>query len=195
MLRNSANYLVDELRTFAKFIHMRKILLLTSVFALLLAVGCKKIDELLTFYIDDTQNIKVAASSPIGLNTFAPIAMPTQSSAKFANNNTSADLVKDVSLNKLTLTIADPNTENFDFLRSIEIYISTNSNDQILLASLSEIPSGAQTITLKPTGAKLDNYIKASSYTLTTKATIAKLISRDITIRSDSRFKVTADPL
>jgi len=179
----------------AKSIRMRKTLLLTSIFALLLAVSCKKIEQLLTFYIDDTENIKVAANSPLGLNMLSPVAVPTQSNQKFANNNTSADLVKDVSLDKLTLTIADPNTENFDFLRSIEIYISTNSSDQILLASLSDIPTGVQTITLKPTGAKLDSYIKASSYTLTTKATVAKLISKDITIRSDSRFKVTADPL
>jgi len=174
---------------------MKKILLLTSVVALLLAVGCKKIDQLLTFYIEDTQNIKVAASSPIGLNMLSPVAVPTQSSQKFANNNTSADLVKNVSLDKLTLTIADPNTENFDFLRNIEIYISTNANDQMLLASLSDIPKGVQTITLKASGAKLDSYIKANSYTLTTKAEVSKLIGKDITIRSDSRFKVTADPL
>jgi hypothetical protein len=174
---------------------MKRVLLLTSLFALLITVGCKKIDQLLTFYIEDTQNIKVAASFPVGIANLTPVTVPTQSKQTFANNNTRADLVKDVSLNKLTLTIADPNTENFDFLRKIEIYISTNSNDQILLASLSDIPKGVQTITLKPTGAKLDSYIKADSYTLTTKADIAKLISRDITIRSDSRFKVTADPL
>ena len=36
-------------------------------------------------------------------------------------------LVKNVSLNRLTLTIT-PRSETFDFLRRIEIYISTDSN-------------------------------------------------------------------
>ncbi|MBC6610413.1 hypothetical protein H8B15_05745 [Hymenobacter sp. BT507] len=176
---------------------MKKVLLLATLFLGLFIVGCKEIDKLLTFYIEDSQNIKIASSFPVGIAApLSPVAVPTQSASTFKNNNTRADLVKDVSLNKLALTIADPNSENFDFLRSIEIYISTgNGSDQILLASLSNIPTGVQSITLTPTKAKLDSYIKAESYTLTTKATIAKAITRDITIRADSRFKVTADPL
>lgn len=176
---------------------MKKVLLLTTLLFGLFAGSCQEIDKLLTFYIDDSQNIKIASSFPVGVAApLLPVAVPTQSASTFKNNNTRADLVKDVSLNKLALTIADPNSENFDFLRSIEVYISTgNGGDQILLASLSEVPKGVQSITLTPTKAKLDSYIKAESYTLTTKATIAKAISRDITIRADSRFKVTADPL
>jgi len=176
---------------------MKKVLLLATLFLGLFAVGCKEIDKLLTFYIDDSQNIKIASTFPVGVAApLSPVAVPTQSASTFKNNNTRADLVKDVSLNKLSLTIADPNSENFDFLRSIEIYISTgNGSDQILLASLSNIPTGVQSISLTPTKAKLDSYLKAESYTLTTKATIAKAITRDITIRADSRFKVTADPL
>lgn len=177
---------------------MKKILFLFPLVALLLAVGCKKIDKLLTFYIEDSQNIRVASNFPIGqLVPLTPLTVPTKSEEKFKNEGTRADLVKNVSLNKLTLTITDPSSENFDFLRRIEIYISTNSNsnDQILLASLAQVPQGVNTITLTPTNAVLDKYIKASSYTLTTKAEIAKPVSRDITLRADSRFKVTADPL
>lgn len=176
---------------------MKKVLLLATFLLSLFAVSCKEVDKLLTFYIEDSENIKIASSFPVGVAApLSPVAVPTQSASTFKNNNTKADLVKDVSLNKLTLNIADPNSENFDFLRSIELYISTsNGSDQILLASLSEVPQGVQSITLTPTKAKLDTYLKAESYTLTTKATIAKAITRDITIRADSRFKVTADPL
>ena len=175
---------------------MKKILTLALVFLGAAAIGCKAIDKLLTFYVEDTENIQIAASFPVGVAApLSPVAVPTQSKQTFQNNNTRADLVKDVSLNQLTLTIADPTSENFDFLRSIEIYISTNASDQILLASLGAIPTGVQSITLTPTNARLDAYLKADSYTLTTKAAIAKPITRAVTIRSVSRFKVTADPL
>lgn len=175
---------------------MKKLLLLFPLLALLLAVGCKKIDKLLTFYVEDSQNIRIASNFPIGaLVPLTPITVPTQSQEKFSNAGTSADLVKNVSLNRLTLSITDPSSQNFDFLRRIEIYISTDQNDQVLLASLDQVPTGVSSISLTPTNAVLDKYLKASSYTLTTKAEIGRPISQNITVRADTRFKVTADPL
>jgi hypothetical protein len=174
---------------------MKKILFLFPLFVLLLAVSCKKIDQLLNFYIEDTQNIKVAGNAIVGLVPVAPVAVTTRSEERFKNEDTRADLVKDVSLNKLTLTITDPNNENFDFLESVTLYISTDQNDRVALATLSPVPAGQKVIDLKPSGAKLDKYLKASSYTLTTEARVKRAVARDITMRADSRFKVTADPL
>ncbi|HEX8428115.1 hypothetical protein [Hymenobacter sp.] len=175
---------------------MKKILFLFPLMLLLATVGCEKIDKLLTFYIEDSQNIKVSSSFPLGkIVPLTPLTVTTRSEEKFSNEGTRADLVKDVSLNRLTLTITDPSSENFDFLRSIKIYISTDSNDKVLLASLEQIPQGVKVISLKSNNAVLDKYIKAKSFTLTTEAVIAKPISQDITLRCDTRFKVTADPL
>ncbi|MDU0369836.1 hypothetical protein ACFPAF_05470 [Hymenobacter endophyticus] len=176
---------------------MKKILFLAPVFLVLAFLsGCDKIADLLTFYIEDSQSVKIASNFPIGqVLPLTPITVPTRSDEKFKNENTSANLVKDVKLDRLTLTITDPNAENFDFLQSISIYISTDSNDRILLASQDNISTGVNTLQLTPTKEKLDKYVKASSYTLSTEARIRKPISRDITIRTDSRFKVTADPL
>ncbi|UOG75125.1 hypothetical protein MTX78_00670 [Hymenobacter tibetensis] len=175
---------------------MKKILLLFPLVLLLAAMGCKKIDKLLTFNIEDSQNIKVSGGFPLGqIVPLTPLSVPTKSEEKFSNEGTSANLVKKVTLNQLTLTITNPNNENFDFLELIKIYISTDGNDKILLASLDPVPTGVKTITLNPTNAVLDKYIKAKSYTLTTEAKIRKPISSDITLRCDTRFQVTADPL
>ncbi|UYZ58146.1 hypothetical protein [Hymenobacter latericus] len=176
---------------------MNKVLLLLATMALLSAVACKKLDKILTFTIEDSQNIRVAGSNlPFGsVIPVAPVSVTTKSEDRFRNEDTRADLVKDVSLTKLTLTITDPNTANFDFLESITIYISTDQNDRVPLASLSSVPRGVRTIDLQPSGAKLDKYIKASSYTLTTEARIRAAVTQDITMRADSKFKVTADPL
>lgn len=176
---------------------MKKILfLLPALLMLSVLTSCDKIDKLLTFYIEDSQSVKIASSFPLGqLVPLTPIAVTTRSDEKFKNENTSANLVKDVKLDRLTLAITDPSSENFDFLQSINIYISTDQNDKVLLASADNIPTGVNTVQLTPTSQKLDKYVKASSYTLSTEAKIRKPISRDITIRTDSRFKVTADPL
>ncbi|GAB3231657.1 hypothetical protein GCM10027346_18290 [Hymenobacter seoulensis] len=176
---------------------MKKILFLAPLLLVLAVLSsCDKLDKLLTFYIEDSQSVKIASNFPFGqFAPLSPIPVTTRSDEKFKNENTSANLVKDVKLDRLTLTITDPNAENFDFLQGINIYISTEQSDKILLASLDNVPMGVNTLQLTPTSEKLDKYVKANSYTLSTEAKIRKPISRDITIRTDTRFKVTADPL
>ncbi|MCC3156329.1 hypothetical protein LJ737_03720 [Hymenobacter sp. 15J16-1T3B] len=175
---------------------MKKVLFLFTALLLIGAAACKKVDKLLTFYVEDAQNIRIASNFPLGVFTqLAPVTVTTNSSQSFANNDTRADLVKDVKLDKLTLTITDPSSQNFDFLQSIEIRISADGADEIVLASLNSIPQGVRTITLTPTEAKLDAYLKASQYTLKTRATVGRNVPQDVTVRADSRFKVTADPL
>jgi hypothetical protein len=175
---------------------MKKILFLFSALLVLGVVACEKVDKLLTFYVEDSQNIRISSNFPLGIATqLAPVAVTTNSSATFANNDTRADLVKDVKLDKLTLNITDPSSQNFDFLQSIEIRITTDGSDEIVLASLSSVPQGVRTIELQPTTAKLDAYLKANQYTLKTRATVGRNVPQDVTVRADSRFKVTADPL
>lgn len=161
--------------------------------------ACEKVDKLLTFYIDDEQTIEIPSQFsngfPLGtLIPLSPVAVNTNSEAEFANNDTRTDLVKDVSLDNLKLTLADPN-QNFDFLKDIEIFISNDQNEELRIAFYNDIPLGQNFIELNSTGAKLDKYLKAPSYKIITKARLRKAIANDITIKANMRFKVTADPL
>ncbi len=175
---------------------MKKLLLATLVLFTFLATSCDKVDDLLTFYINQEENIRIQSNFPIGAVTpLSPVPVKTNSSETFKNNKTRAELVKDVTLNKLTLTIVDPADENFDFLRSIEIYLSDDKGAETKIAYLDDVPKGVKAIELKSTNAKLDEYIKGETYTIRTRVAVAKLITRDITIKSAMRFKVTAAPL
>lgn len=166
--------------------------LLFSLFSIL---SCKKINQLLTFDISNSENIKIPASTLINVPIISPVPVTASSEESFENNNTKASLVKDVVLKKLTLTITDPATENFNFLKNIKIFIGTDQNDKILLASLDNVPTDVSTIELISSNSKLDKYIKASSYTLYTEVTLRSNVANELTVRADSKFKVTADPL
>ncbi len=161
----------------------------------LLIVSCSVIDSLLTFTVSNQTSFKIASGFPLNLAT--EIVTPdvtTNSSAVFENNNTKAGLVKDVKLDELILTITDPADKTFGFLKSIHLFISTDSSDEIELAYMDNINSNSNTISLICTSAKLDKYVKASSYKLRAKATVGETLTKDITVRSDMKFKVTADP-
>lgn len=125
----------------------------------------------------------------------SPVPVTSNSKESFENNNTKANLVKDVILKRLTLTITDPATENFNFLKSIKIFIGTAESDKVLLASLDNVPMGVSAIELVSGNSKLDKYIKASSYTLYTEVSIRSSVAKELTVRADSKFRVTADPL
>jgi hypothetical protein len=173
---------------------MKKAVLLFP-FLLLLLSSCKKLDQLLTFEITSSEQIKIPASGLVNTPLITPVPVTVNSKQSFENNNTKAELVKDVRLTGLTLTIVDPAAENFNFLQSIRIYIGTNNNDKTLLASLNQVPTGVSTIELTPEKSPLDKYIKAESYTLYTEVTLKSNVARELTVQAHSRFSVTADPL
>jgi hypothetical protein len=175
---------------------MKKIFLLAPLVLFLAFVGCKKVDQLLTFTVDTTQSVAIP---PVpGTSLLKPVTVTTNSAASFQNNKTTKDKVKDVYLDQLVLTITDPADKTFDFLDKLNVYINTpGANNKILLANITSVPQGTNTIKLTPTTARLDEYLKAENYELTVEATtnIKAFAPKEYTVRADSRFKVTADPL
>lgn len=173
---------------------MKKTLFFLPLLVLAL-FSCEKIARLLTFDIDHSETIRIPASGLINTPVISPVPVNMRTQESFQNNNTSAHLVKDVALSKLTLTITDPAAQNFDFLKSIRIYIGAEGSDRVLLASHDNIPTGVSVLNLVPSGEKLDAYIKAESYTLYTEVALRSNVAQEISVKADSRFTVTADPL
>jgi hypothetical protein len=102
-------------------------------------ITCSVVDQLLTF----TTQTRLLLKFHISSGTAVPIPttdITTNSNAEFENNNTKANLVKDVRLKELTVTITDQN-KTFSFLKSIRLYISTDANDEIELAYKDDINS------------------------------------------------------
>ena len=162
---------------------------------LLIVTSCNVIDDLLTFNIDNETSIQIDSAFPVGTAfTIITPDVTTNSSATFENNNTKADLVKDVKITDLKLTMTNPSNKSFSFLKSIRLYISTDANDELELAFLEDINSTATTLNLTCTSAKLDKYIKAPSYTIRTSAVIKQTLTEDITVKANIKFRVTADP-
>ena len=161
----------------------------------LAVTSCSVVDQLLTFTVSNETSFTIQSGFP--LNIASEVITPdvtTNSSAEFQNNNTRAELVKDAKLKELKVTITNPTDKTFSFLKSIHLYISTDATDEIELAYLDDIKSTSNVLDLMVTDAKLDKYIKAASYKIRTKAVIQETLTKDITVKADMKFRVTADP-
>lgn len=160
----------------------------------LITVSCNEVDKLLTFTISEQTSFKVNSGVP---NTPFEVATPdvtTNSSEEFKNNNTNVNLIKNVTLDELKITITNPADKTFSFLKAVHMYISTDGTDEIELAFQDNINSTSNTLNLTCTSQKLDKYIKASSYKIRTSITTKETLTQETTVKADMRFKVTADP-
>ena len=166
-----------------------------TAFLMLLTVSCDEVDKLLTFSISDETTFKIDDGLPFD----SPFEVPTpdvttNTTVELNNNNTNVNLVKDVKLEEIKLSITDPADKTFSFIKSVHMYISTNETDEIELAFQDNISSNVNTLNLTCTTQKLDKYIKASSYKIRTSVTIRETLTQEVTVKANIKFKVTADP-
>ncbi len=118
------------------------------------------------------------------------------SSQEFKNNNTSVNMVKNVALEKLSLSIVNPQQQTFRFLKSIKIFIVAEGLPEIEIASNENVPADAgQTLELTTTKANLDSYIKKDRYRLRNQVVLREPTTQNIDARANMVFKVTADVL
>jgi len=176
----------------------------TNIFVLfigfLLFSGCniqETIDDIATFNISNSAEFTIPSAS--GINLPIDVATPdvnTSSQQSFENNNTRADLVENVNLTDLTLTITNPGDRTFSFLKSLEIYISNDTEGSTLIAEIQDIPENVGSeLELETTGANLDEYIKEDSYSLEFEAVTDETTNSETDMTAEMVFEVRAKVL
>ncbi|NCU04285.1 MAG: hypothetical protein GXC73_09895, partial [Chitinophagaceae bacterium] len=96
---------------------MKTKLLLSALFVVSILIGCKRLG--VNFGINHQATFRVDSGSP--LNLPFEVGTPdvtTNSSQQFENNNTAANLIKEIKLEELKLTITSPNNKTFSFLKN-----------------------------------------------------------------------------
>jgi len=183
-----------------KNLYFMKINFSILIITVLLFTGCDiddKLDEIATFNITNSAEFTVPSSS--GVNLPIDIGTPdvsTSSQQSFENNNTRANLVENVNLSELTLNITNPNDRTFSFMKSLEIYISNDSEGPTLIAEIQDIPENVGSeLELETTGANLDEYIKEDSYDLEFEVVLDETVNSDTDIEADMVFEVRAKVL
>lgn len=156
--------------------------------------GCKQLDKLTQFSLE--YNESVVISSMIGLNLPFNLATPkikTNSTEVFEINDTRKDLIEDIKLEELVLNLSDPADADFSFLQSIEIYISAEGLEEVLVAWKYDIDNSAGTsLDLETAGDDLSPFIVQDEFTLKFTTVTDKLILSDHQIEVNARFFVDA---
>ena len=174
---------------------MRKLSLLCI--SILLITSCKEIEKLTEFNMNYTSSVTIPKSTGIDLpiTVFTP-KVETNSDSEFAVNDTRKDMIEEIILTGLDLTITSPDDQTFSFIESIEVFIKAEDLPKIQVAYQDEVPADAgNRLTLETTGEDLKEYIKKDKFELQVKTVTDEILSHDTDIKVDSRFFVNAKVL
>ena len=171
---------------------MSRILFISSILTsvLFLLNSCKKVDQFTQFNMDF--NNEIIIPSTIGINLPINILTPemeTDSESTFELNDTRKDLIEEIRLTSLTLSLQSPNGADFSFLESISIYIKAQDLPEVEIAWSENIPENAgNQISLNVSGNDFKEYIKKDQFSLRVNTITDEIITADHIIDISSSY-------
>ncbi len=174
---------------------MKKHFLTLAVFLVIIGFSsCSLFRKEISFNVNDTVNTKIPATLNINVPFNIPIPpVSTSATEEFENKHTAPDLLEKVALTDLTITITSPSDQTFAFLNEIYIYIQkSDGSDERLIASATNISSTSKTISLTCTEENLVPYLQESSYKLRLKVKAKQILTHDVYVSINLKFRVTA---
>ena len=125
---------------------------------------------------------------------FAPGKVSINAPQYFAQYRVASGKVTSTYLSSMNVTMTTPGNHYFDFLDYVELYISTPSQPEILVAANYSIPYGIKSIDLVVTpGINLKNYINNDSITVRINAYVNAVPAPGAALLLTGNFQVTAD--
>ena len=186
---------------------MKKIFAAAMLLVLCAVAACDTLDEQFVFYINKEKVKAITPAFPVGqLTVLDNMTILANADTVFMRNRTRAELVKEMTLDKFTLSITDSTgikidstSADFDFLESVDVYISADSLEEVRVAYLEDIPANDSTlnyaINLNLTNVKLDAYLKKDKYIIQTRGRLRKAVADTVLVGTAVLFKAIADPI
>jgi len=174
---------------------MRNIIAMVLASGVLLLTGsCRKVNEATQFNLSYSTTLAVPAASIIVSTTqdFVSDEIETGTADKFKNENTSQDLIDEVTMTEFKMA-AD--SGNLDYLKSIAIYVRGTGLQDQLVAQKTNIPAGQTTINLDMTGANIKEHLFKPAIRYRATITFNATVTKNQHLKMDQTFLVKGKQL
>ena len=187
---------------------MKKILLVGLVALTGIAAGCKKIKQLANIDVTIPYSQQVSVPQVAGDTAGVPLppggvslpfpAFPvvTNSQQYIAQYKTSTGKIVSFGLGSMVIDILSPASQNFNFLDSIQIFISANNQPEVLVAYQYAVPKGATMLNLYAVpNVNLKNYFIQDTMYFRVSSHINAVPASGTQLNIVSAFNLVANPL
>ncbi|MEH0158734.1 hypothetical protein V6R21_32160 [Limibacter armeniacum] len=159
--------------------------------------SCDTLDKLTQFELKYTSNVTIPATVPIAspFEIFTP-EIKSDSESQMSINNTKKDLVEEIYLKSMTLTIKSPEGEDFSFLESLAVTISAEGLEEQQIAFKDNIGENvSDVIEMEVEKINLREYILKDEFKLKVTTVTDELNSKSYDIEIFTKYHVNAEIL
>jgi hypothetical protein len=164
---------------------------LIFIASIMILFGCK--NKLTKFHIDYNSKAIIQSSVPINspFNIYTP-EQETNSSVEFEVNDTRKDLIELILLKELTIEITNPENQNFNFLKSVEVFINSENFTERKVAFNENVPSNVKKIECEVLDVDLQEYIKEDHFSIRIRTVTDQILTNNVELDIYSNFFVEA---
>jgi hypothetical protein len=179
-----------------------------ALICLLGASGCQKVKHLADISVDIPYSTQVAvpqvsadtAGAPLpggGVTLdLPPVSVATNSQQYLADYHTAASKILQVNLKAMTIQIAAPAGQNFDYMDSVQIYLGAPGQPEALVAWQYGISKGISTLVLATdANVNLKDYFVQETITFRMKTHINAVPASGEQLNIGAIFHLLANPL
>lgn len=151
----------------------------------------QKVDEFTQFDLSYSTNFSVPSSS-ITINTatnFSTPNIPTNTSSSYPNNKTTYELVDEVKLTKFNVVAS---AGNFDYLKSLTIFMQADGLPESQIATISNIPTGVTNFDMILNDVNLKDYFSKTNFKMRVNVVIDGAITVDQNMKLNQTLHVVA---
>ena len=173
---------------------MRKLFLFFALFMAILP-SCKEVDKLTQFDLPVNQQFTLPGSLPV-MNgfSFSTPDVETNYMSYFEMFNINTELVESICIKSATFKINKPQTADFSFLKSVEVYISADGLEPVLMASKKDVNTNVGNSLNLDVDSKvnLKDYVTKNNIKLNVKVTTVKATTEEYVVDTKLIFGVDA---
>jgi hypothetical protein len=158
-----------------------------------LSFGCKKEEVTVTLEVVDnwTAFLQANAYQQAALTVFLPTSKVYSAVVDSCRrHNILPEQLQEATLSQATLTVQAGVGRNFDLVRQLTFYITSEQGERMVLATLPEVPRGATVLTLTPTTASVLGYLRPGQYYLTPQFEMRQPGETIAQVRLQLRYRV-----
>ncbi|MFI5196766.1 MAG: hypothetical protein ACHQD8_06730 [Chitinophagales bacterium] len=185
---------------------MKKMMFLATTAILSLSMGCNKVKNIANINVDIPYSAQVTVpqinGDTVGVPipgtalSFPAVGVATNSKLYLAQYYTDSSKIISFGLKSLSIQVSMPANQNFDFLDTIQLYISTVSQPEVLVAYQYNIPKGTNSLDfVTVNNVNLKNYFLADTMYFRARAYINAVPASGTQLNIASVFHMVANPL
>ncbi len=180
---------------------MKKLSIILLAFTVIGLTACKKKEQpkAIEFEIPYSTSVDVPGT---GLTINSPIEFTssdiiTNATSFLSGNSTSTDNIESIRYTQFRLNALSPSGQNFDFIKSVKLYMKAAGQADVLVASNDNLPTGVTSVDLSLQDVNVKTYLLLDKFQVRIIVTPRAVLPVGVTAKVgfDQKLKITGKTL